>query len=86
MAAVNLRIRDDIRNLIDRAAHMQGRSRTDFMIEASRRAAEEALLDQTVFHLDPAAFEAFVAMLDAPPAPNDALRRTMQMAPPWAAE
>jgi uncharacterized protein (DUF1778 family) len=82
--AVNLRIRDDIRNLIDRAAHMQGRSRTDFMIDASRRAAEEALLDQTAFHLDPLAFEAFVAMLDAPPAPNDALKRTMQTPPPWA--
>jgi uncharacterized protein (DUF1778 family) len=82
--AVNLRMREDIRNLIDRAAHMQGRSRTDFMIDASRRAAEEALLDQTVFHLEPAAFDAFVAMLDAPPAPNDALKKVMQTPAPWA--
>eukprot|EP01030_Chromulinospumella_sphaerica_P031244 gene31244-31850_t len=47
--AVNLRVREDIRDLIDSAAHAQGRSRSDFMIEASRRAAEEALLDQTYF-------------------------------------
>ena len=37
--AVNLRIREDIRSLIDRAATVQGKSRSDFMIDAARRAA-----------------------------------------------
>lgn len=44
--AVNLRVREDIRNLIDWAAQSQGKSRSEFMIDAARRAAEDALLDQ----------------------------------------
>ena len=43
---VNLRVREDIRNLIDWAAQGQGMSRSKFMIDAARRAAEDALLDQ----------------------------------------
>jgi hypothetical protein len=37
--AVNLRVREEIRDLIDQAAKIQGRSRSDFMIDAARRAA-----------------------------------------------
>ena len=40
--AVNLRVRHDIRDLIDRAAKIQGKTRSDFMIDAARRAAEES--------------------------------------------
>lgn len=81
--AVNLKMREDTRALIDRAAQMQGRSRTDFMIEASRRAAEDAILDQTVISVDAETYERFVAMLDAPPQSNDRLRKTMQTKAPW---
>jgi uncharacterized protein (DUF1778 family) len=81
--AINLRIRDDVRSLIDRAAEAQGRSRSDFMIDAARRAAEEALLDQTVIRVSPEAFEAFQAMLDRPPQPNERLRRMMTTPAPW---
>ena len=37
--AVNLRVRDDVRALIDRAAKTHGKSRSEFMIDAARRAA-----------------------------------------------
>jgi uncharacterized protein (DUF1778 family) len=50
--AVNLRVREDIRDLIDRAAQSQGKSRSEFMIDAARRAAEDALLDQTLVRVD----------------------------------
>ncbi len=80
---VNLRIRDDVRALIDRAARSQGRSRSDFMIEASRRAAEDALIDQAVLRVDAETFDAFVAALDAPALPNAKLARTMQSPAPW---
>ncbi|MCW5761197.1 MAG: DUF1778 domain-containing protein, partial [Phenylobacterium sp.] len=43
---LNLRIKPEVRDLIDRAAELQGRSRTDFVLDAARRAAEEALRDQ----------------------------------------
>jgi uncharacterized protein (DUF1778 family) len=80
---INIRVRPDDRALIDRAAAAQGKSRSDFMLEASRRVAEEALLDQTILHVDSATYARFVAMLDAPPRPNAALRRLLQTKAPW---
>lgn len=81
--AVNLRIRNDTRALIDRAAQAQGRSRSDFMIEAARRAAEDAILDQTVIITDRARYDRFVALLDRPPQSNEKLRKLMQTPAPW---
>ena len=81
--AVNLRVRSETRALIDRAAQMQGRTRSDFMIDASRRAAEEAILDQTVISVDREAYDKFLAMLDAPPQPNEKLRAMMNSTPIW---
>ena len=42
---LNLRIRPEVRSLIDRAAKARGKNRTDFILDAARNAAEEALLD-----------------------------------------
>ncbi len=80
---LNLRIKPDERGLIDRAAELTGKTRTDFVLEAARRAAMEALTDRTLFLVDPRTFDRFAAALDAPPKPNAKLRRTMQTAPPW---
>ncbi|MGQ0566746.1 MAG: type II toxin-antitoxin system TacA family antitoxin [Gemmobacter sp.] len=80
---LNIRIRPDLRNLIDRAAGVQGKTRTDFVLEASRRAAEEALLDQTGFAVSVEVWQAFLSRLDAPPEANDRLRKTMQTRAPW---
>lgn len=77
---------DDTRDLIDRAARSQGRSRSEFMISAARQAAVDALLDQTVFVLEPDTFQDFLKRLDQPPQPNEALKRTMQARMPWSSE
>lgn len=45
---LNLRIKPEERCLIDRAAQLLGKNRTDFMLDATRRAAVEAILDQTI--------------------------------------
>jgi uncharacterized protein (DUF1778 family) len=81
---LNLRIPAAERGLIDRAAKSSGKTRTDFILSAARRAAEEELLDRTIFVVSPAAYSKFLTMLDAPPRPNERLRRTMQTAPPWS--
>jgi uncharacterized protein (DUF1778 family) len=81
--SLNLRIKPEDRGLIDRAAKSLGKNRTDFVLEAARRAAEEALLDRTVLTVSPKAYAEFLARLDAPPRPNERLRRTMQTAAPW---
>jgi uncharacterized protein (DUF1778 family) len=48
-----------------------------------RRAAEDALLDRTVFSVSPGAYAEFLERLDAPAQPNACLRRTMQAVAPW---
>ena len=80
---LNLRIKPDDRGLIDRAAKLTGKTKTDFVLEAARRAAEDALLDRTLFVVGPEAFDAFRARLDEPPHPNKKLRRTLQTPAPW---
>lgn len=82
-ALINLRVSEDDRDLIDRAASALGKNRSEFMLEASRRAAEDALFDRTLFRLDAERFAAFRSLLDAPPAPNDALARLMRKPAPW---
>jgi uncharacterized protein (DUF1778 family) len=80
---LNIRIRPEERGLIDRAAQARGKNRTDFILDAARLAAEETLLDQVLISTSPAAYADFLARLDASPAPNERLRRTMQTLAPW---
>ena len=65
--AVNLRIRSDIRSLIDRAAKAYGKTRSEFMIDAARKSAEDALLDQTFVRVDQKTYDHFLSVLDQPP-------------------
>ena len=81
---LNLRIPAAERSLIDRAAISSGKTRTDFILSAARRAAEEALLDRTVLAVDAKAYARFLARLDAAPQPNERLRRTMRATTPWS--
>jgi uncharacterized protein (DUF1778 family) len=80
---LNLRIRPEDRGLIDYAASITGKTRTDFVLEAARRAAEDAMLDRASLTVSAEAYKAFLDRLDAPPKPNERLRRTMATVPPW---
>ena len=80
--AVNLRVRSDTRSLIDRAAKAHGKSRSDFMIDAARRAAEDALLDQTLVRVDQKTYDHFLEILDLPPG-GKGFEKLMQARKPW---
>ncbi|MCU1796357.1 DUF1778 domain-containing protein [Pectobacterium polaris] len=80
---LNLRIKPAERDLIDRAAKVRGKNRTDFILEDARAAAEEVLIDQRIIMADPDAYQEFLARLDQVPSPNAALRKTMQTPAPW---
>jgi len=80
---LNMRIKPATRNLIDRAAELLGKTRTDFMVEASERRAEEVLLDRTIFTVSPEIYAEFLARLDEPAQPNERLKRTMSSKAPW---
>jgi uncharacterized protein (DUF1778 family) len=52
--------------IIDRAATLRGRSRTDFVREAAVRAAEDVLMETLPVRMSPAGFKAFMAVLSGP--------------------
>jgi uncharacterized protein (DUF1778 family) len=81
--SLNLRIKPEERGLIDRAAKTLGKTRTDFVLDAARRAAEDVLLDRTVLAVSPEAYAEFLARLDASPKPNERLQQTMKTSAPW---
>lgn len=78
-----MRVRIDTRALIDKAAKAHGKSRSDFMIDAARRAAEDALLDQALVRVDQEAYNHFLKVLDQTPTGED-FDRLMQARKPWA--
>ena len=81
--ALNIRIKPKVRELIDRAAELAGKNRTDFVLDAARRAAEDTLLDRTVLTVSSKAYRQFLARLDAPPRPNKRLLKSMRTRAPW---
>ena len=83
VAAINLRALTEQRDLIDQAARLLGKNRSDFMLEAACDRAQAVVLDQIFFHLDADQFKQFTALLDAPPAPNAGLERLMAVKAPW---
>ena len=82
-ATVNLRMEPVTRDLIDAAADILGKSRTEFMIDSARRDAVDVLLDQRLFTLDGGKFDAFVAALDNPPPAGPKLKALMKRRPLW---
>lgn len=81
--SINLRIESSTRQLIDDAAAVLGKTRTEFMVDSARRQAIDVLLDQRLFALDPERFDAFVHALDNPPAPEPKLRALLKRVPLW---
>lgn len=80
---INLRAPATQRALIDQAAQVQGKTRTDFMLEAAYEKAQQVLLDRTVFALDARTFKRFVEILDAPVKSKKALDRLLTKRAPW---
>ena len=82
-AAINLRALPEQRDLIDHAAGLLGKNRSDFMLEAACERAQAVLLDQIHFTLDADKFQMFVDLLDAPPNTNPGLERLFSLEAPW---
>jgi uncharacterized protein (DUF1778 family) len=81
--SINLRIEANTRQLIDDAAAILGKTRTEFMTESAREQAIDVLLDQRLFVLDSDRYGAFIHALDNPPAPGPKLRSLLRRVPAW---
>ena len=85
-AAINLRAMPEQRDLIDHAAALLGKNRSDFMLDVSCEQARSIVLDQTFFALDSKKYKQFTELLDAPVSENIGLARLMNVVEPWSAE
>jgi uncharacterized protein (DUF1778 family) len=69
--------------IIDRAASLRGRSRTDFVREAAVRAAEAVLMESSPVRMSAAAFKAFLAALSGPATAVPEMVEVLRRAAPW---
>jgi uncharacterized protein (DUF1778 family) len=80
-APINIRALPMQRLLIDKAAEVLKKSRSEFMLEVACREAENVLLDQRLFFLDEDAFTEFEAALQAPV--SEKMRKLLATKAPW---
>ncbi len=80
---LNMRILPETRLLIDQAAELTGKNLTDFILDAARQAAQNALLDRSVIPMSKKAYVSFVALLEAQPKPNERLCKSLQTPAVW---
>ena len=82
-ASINIRALQQQRDLIDRAAGITSKKRSEFMLEAACKEANNILLDNRLFALDQKKFDQFLKVLDQPPQDNPILNRTLNTTSPW---
>ncbi|XZO00773.1 MAG: DUF1778 domain-containing protein [Microcoleus sp.] len=80
---INIRMNQPQSDLIDRAAQIQGKSPSEFMVESAYQKAQDVLLDRCFFGLDEVKFKEFVALLDAQPMGNEKLHTLLTTKSPW---
>jgi uncharacterized protein (DUF1778 family) len=80
---IQIRASAETKAILNRAAALRGQKLSEFMLESARQHAEDALLDQRVFFLEPKAYDAFLALLDAPTESAVALGERMRRKAPW---
>jgi uncharacterized protein (DUF1778 family) len=77
-ARIEARISPEMLAVVKRAAEIQGRSVSDFVVAAAQEAAQRTIEDTTIVRLS---IEDQRLMLDAilsPPEPNEALRKAFE--------
>lgn len=81
--SINIRTSRAQKDLIDKAATMQNKTRSNFMLEAACQEAENVLLNQMLFQINKADYEAFEAALDRPISENSELQKILSLKAPW---
>lgn len=80
---IQIRASADAKAILNQAASLRGQKLSEFMLESARQQAEETILDQRAFFLEPKAHDRFLALLDAPANPSDELRALLTRKAPW---
>ncbi|MDH2997676.1 toxin-antitoxin system protein [Pasteurellaceae bacterium LFhippo2] len=82
-APINLRAMPNQRDLIDHAAQLLGKTRSDFMLEVACNYAQDVILDQTLFQLEQERFNRFVEILEQPATSNQGLNKLLSTKSAW---
>lgn len=82
-ALINLRAHPTQREIIDKAAALLKKNRTEFILDAAYREAENVLLDKRIFFADEKSFALFEAMLNEPTKDNKKLKDLLNRKAPW---
>ena len=82
-ANIHIRAPQQTKELIDTAARVEGKTLSEFVLDSARQHATDVLLDQRLFVLDAAKYDAFVGALDNPPPAGPALKALMRRRPLW---
>ena len=69
--------------MIDRAARLRGRSRTDFVRDAAVRAAEDVLMENRLIRMSPEGFAEFLSALSGPATPVAEMVELARRPAPW---
>ncbi len=76
-ARLEARISPELQKMLKRAAELQGRTLTDFVVAAVQDAAQRAIEQAEVIRLSLEDQQRFAEVLLSPPEPSPALKRAM---------
>ena len=80
---IQIRASAETKAMLIRAASLRGQRLSEFMLDSARREAEDTILDQRAFFLEPDAHAAFLDMLDKPTQPSKDVRARMNRKLSW---
>lgn len=83
---LSIRLPDADIAIIDCAARLRGRSRTDFMRDAAVRAAEDVLMETTPIRMSAEGFDAFMTAVSGPAVPVSEMVELFRRVAPWEAD
>jgi uncharacterized protein (DUF1778 family) len=82
-STIHIRAPRQTKELIETAAGIVGKSRSEFILDSARKHAIDVLLDQRLFVLDSKQYEAFMAALDNPRPAGAKLKALLKRRPLW---
>ncbi len=77
-ARLEARLPVDVHAMLKRAAQIQGRTLTDFVVTAAQEAARHAIEDAEIIRLSAEGQRRFADAMLNPPEPNEALKRAFE--------
>lgn len=80
---INIRVTDFQRRLLEHAADIQGKNRTEFIVNAAIREAQSTLDEQTTLFVDDETFDAFEEALNEPVPSTGTLKELFTAKSPW---